>query len=863
MLWYNHGMKIASSLLLSVLALSAGAVSVDFQKVDDLKPYAGRVYGVRKAERVGSDVIRVTLGSATTPLAPKMVEAWRIVSADDPAYGYDRFVKPVSATEVERRNEFEYPRAWRPNAKWSRPPQMVRTVIELKLPTPLKPKAKYGVVAMGGVFNAEKGQQECVTGATTGAYVDEDHGADALAPQVVGLRRVLSAGNGVVIVEAGNALAGEAAENPANWTVTVGGKQVTVKAAGRRSRLDFYYPGGWPFTGMMLHDVFLDLGVALKKGDKVVVKAAQDIVSGNDTVGFTFDEKASVSRSIQANQVGYLPTGAKVAYLGQWFGSLRFAGGNSLAFDAAPAFEVVNAKTGKAVFSGTAKLTHGEKEPEGRANMSASNVWELDFTSVTAPGDYFISVKGVGRSLGFKIHQNAYLASFRKIMQGIYEQRCGCPLDPKLTGGWKRVSCHDKGIKESNVARWEFNQYGPFQTRLTGKTLDVKGGHHDAGDYNPRSHLDVAQALMDAYELKPAAFADSQLGVPERGNGIPDVLDEALWQLRLWVGLQDADGGVHDGTESHADPHFFETVELDSRGDYAFAKNARASFFCAGAFAQMSRLLKGCGKAKEAADFLKRAKSAYTWAKANPPSADKLRVWYTDPLVYAAAQLYATTGEEAYHADFKKDCVWSANPRAELSSWGKYDQSRAGYAYLMVPEAKADKAIRESVLNAMKAEFAMFANGSSKCAYKFLRNPYAPINWGTGAYENYAVTCAHLYARTGEAQYRDWLIRTCDNTLGANPLGISFIKGLGTRTLRCPLHNSRYRPEGVPVDGLEGQGPVAAAPGYSVKDTLYPAHNDNFAQLHEFVDLHFAIAMDEPTVNNMANTALVFGVLAK
>lgn len=833
-----------------------------FANEADLKPVAGRVYGVRKAERCGSGTIRVTLGAAATPLAPKMTEGWRIVSADDPAYAYEKFVQPLAATEVERKIEFEYPKAWLPNPKWKRPPQMWRTVIDLKLPTPLKPKAKYGVVAMGGVFNAARGEQECVTGGTTGAFVDEDHRADALAPCIVGLRQVQNVGNGVIVVEAGNALAGEAAERASNWSVSVNGKETSVKAAGRRSRLDFYYPGGWPFTGMMLHDVYLDLGVPLKRGDKVVVTADAQIVAGNREVTLDFDPRKSISRSIQANQVGYLPKGVKVAYLGAWYGSLKTPD-NSLDFAAPPTFELVDAKSGRTVFTGTAKLTHAEREQEGRANMSAANVWELDFTPVGVAGEYFLSVAGVGRSLPFRIHPNVYLACAKRLMQGLYGQRCGCELDPKLTGGWKRVACHDRGVKESNVARWEFDQYGPFQSRLTGRTLDAKGGHHDAGDYNPRSHLDVAQALMDALELRPGNFADSQFDVPERGNGIPDVLDEALWELGLWKGLQDEDGGVHDGTESHADPHFFQTVELDDKGDYAFAKNARASFLAAGAFAQAARLLKKYGQAKSSADWLVRAKKAYGWAKAKSPPADKLRTWFTDPHVYAAAQLYATTGETAFHDDFRRNCVWTENPRAELSSWGKYDQSRAGLAYLMVPEAKADAALRTAILSAVRGEVEMFIAGSSKCAYKFLRNPYAPINWGTGAYENYAVTCAHLYAHTGEAKYRDWLIRTCDNTLGANPMGLSYVKGLGTRTLRCPLHNSRYRPEGVPVDGLEGQGPVAAAPGYSVKDTLYPAHDDNFAQLYAFVDLHFAIAMDEPTVNNMANTMLVFGVLAK
>ena len=46
-------------------------------------------------------------------------------------------------------------------------------------------------------------------------------------------------------------------------------------------------------------------------------------------------------------------------------------------------------------------------------------------------------------------------------------------------------------------------------------------------------------------------------------------------------------------------------------------------------------------------------------------------------------------------------------------------------------------------------------------------------------------------------------IRTCDGMLGANPLGLSWIVGLGERTIRAPLHNSRYRPESFVVVGTQ------------------------------------------------------------
>ena len=135
------------------------------------------------------------------------------------------------------------------------------------------------------------------------------------------------------------------------------------------------------------------------------------------------------------------------------------------------------------------------------------------------------------------------------------------------------------------------------------QTIMAYGGHHDAGDYNPRSHLDVAQTLMEAYEIAPRKFYDGQLNIPEKGNGVPDILDEAFWALRLWIDLQEEDGGVHNGTESAGDPNFIETVELDRVGDYAYAKDSAGSYSFAGAMAQASRLWRANGKAAEAGRF--------------------------------------------------------------------------------------------------------------------------------------------------------------------------------------------------------------------------------------------------------------------
>ncbi len=394
--------------------------------------------------------------------------------------------------------------------------------------------------------------------------------------------------------------------------------------------------------------------------------------------------------------------------------------------------------------------------------------------------------------------------------------------------------------------------------------IAAHGGHHDAGDYNPRSHLDVAQALMDAYEIAPQKFYDGQLNIPGGGNGIPDILREAAWALRLWTDLQDEDGGVHNGTESAGDPNFIETVELDPKGDYAYAKDAAGSFWFAGAMAQAARIWKKLGHDQEAADFLQRARRAYVWAEKHPPkvrNAEHYALEWLDPKSYAAAQLLHTTGESRFNRDFLNVCVWSRKRDAEIDVYKRYDQSLAAWAYVNCPAATTDPAIRKALEKAILDRADVFIRYCQTMAYGFIRHPWGPINWGTGAYEINLPPVIWAYKLSGEAKYRAWIIRTCDNTLGANPLNRSYIVGLGTRTVRAPLHNSRYCHRGEVVDGQQVEGPVQGGDGYRVPETAYPPLRSDLASLQTFVDCHFAIGMDEGLVASQAKSMATFGLL--
>ena len=394
--------------------------------------------------------------------------------------------------------------------------------------------------------------------------------------------------------------------------------------------------------------------------------------------------------------------------------------------------------------------------------------------------------------------------------------------------------------------------------------IAASGGHHDAGDYNPRSHIEVATILMNAYEMAPQKFRDGDLGIPEHANGIPDILDEAAWAMRLWPPLQRADGAVRAGTESNGDPNFVQTVDMDTLGDFAYAPDAQASFTFAATFAQAARIWRGLGKKEQADKWLAMAEKAYTWANANKPEAatpEQLASRYLSPKSWAAAELLHTTGNKKYNDDFLKTSVWAFQPDAQPDVSGLYDQQSAAWAYLQCPPELCDAAVRDNIRKAIIARADDFIKIDSTLAYKTYRHPYAPISWGTGAYPNAIDPLLWSWKLTGDPKYMEWMIRSADHTLGANPLGRSFVIGLGGRTVRAPLHNSRYSHFGEVVPGMHVQGPLQRAEGYAIKETAWPKIREDFAPLYNYVDATFAIAMNEGTIPSQVRAMALFGLL--
>jgi hypothetical protein len=1157
---------------LTVAISTAHALDADptLLAAPDKKPFIMTVMGVRKAFPVAPDTIRVEVGAAANVDPLNELDAYRIVSEDDPEYAYESFIQPaaVSFPEDHSVTEASVPDGFKAESRTANVSEFKRETVDLKLHAPMQPGKTYAVITFGhetDVISAGRAAYRFRYDPEDIANAPEiQRKPDLMTLTALGLRGLDSVGNGIIRLEFGPTFFYQAGYRIKNYRITVNGAPVAVKAMGRRSQIDLYRPVGWPYSVIMQHELFLQLDRVLAEGDRLRVEVDPSVVSGANAAEMVFSDRRSFSSALKVNQVGYIASEVKTAQIGRWLGSFPdesailddsgeterfrdisaedlFFGGaknakmeietkddapgkagtktkknesvnsgtasvgehefarSSLKYDAPPPFEIRDARTHKAVFSGRSVLANPGNRSEGRAQYSGENVYEIDFSSLKTPGRYYVAVPGTGRSFEFSIAPDVYDEPFQTAAYGLFAQRCGIALEDPYSD-WHRVACHDKGIQlttqqridddgfisvkkavsEKNASRdvlerppvysgpgliayfpfngsaanampggmtlsptngteqsfkvlpnliWDgesnrvfetksgrdngwsgkleydktkglsFNFWlrrtnaikgsrfdgdvltlqsgratsfrfncvwgvpnfhfggsrfyagsrlgddvwhcytitlepdaggGPWTCRLyldgkyvrfgtsagnftpgndfifgaisnTGaegcyfdelriynrvlsqdeiaklserveavvpKLIRASGGHHDAGDYNPRSHIDVAQVLMDAYEIAPKKFYDGQLNIPEKDNGIPDILDEALWALKLWIGLQDEDGGVYDGTESDGDPNFFQTVELDPRGDFAFAKDSRGSFLFAGAMAHASRLLQSVGKKEMAADYLKRAVRAYDWGVKNKPKTNDTKQfgsYYTVPLAYAAAQLFHTTGEEAYHQAFSDNTPWKKDPKARMiADDNSYDLSLAAYAYASIPFLKADATLHSNVVRAICEEADRYVNGSNRAPYKFIRHPYAPINWGTGAYEHFLTVVWHAWAFTENIlkvqTYYDAMIKTADNTLGCNPLNLSWIVGLGSNSIHAPLHNSRFNPTGFSVRGMQSQGPDSGGREYNYAATLFPTRGDT-PPLYCFIDSIFAIGMDEGTVIHQAETMAAFGLL--
>jgi endoglucanase len=477
------------------------------------------------------------------------------------------------------------------------------------------------------------------------------------------------------------------------------------------------------------------------------------------------------SENIKLNQLGFFPEGQKIAIVT-----------NSKSED----FEVKTADLKATVFKGMLS-------PEKEWNKSGEKVKLADFSTFNKPGEYVLVVKGEGKSYPFSIGETVFENVVKGSLKAYYYNRASIELLPKFAGKYARPEGHpDTQVVVLPSAASD--------KRPAGTVISTPGGWYDAGDYNKyivNSGISTYTLLL-AYENYSSLLDTLQFNIPESGNGMPDILNEALWNIRWMTTMQDPnDGGVYNKTTNASfDPMVLPHLCKTTR--YVTAKGTAAALDFASVMAVCSRVYKKYLPAF-ADSCLQRALFAWNWAKANPnkpftnPKEQDgypgvVTGEYGDPHLadefqWAAAELYLATGNDLYYNEIGLEKSGFTVP-----SWG--DVRTLG----LLSMAACPK-FPTSVADAQLVKKQLLVLADSLKDFQMKKSPYKisidNFVWGSNSdVANQGMILMLAYKLTHNVDYLNAALSDADYLLGRNATGYCFVTGFGSRF----PHHIHHRP---------------------------------------------------------------------
>ncbi len=491
------------------------------------------------------------------------------------------------------------------------------------------------------------------------------------------------------------------------------------------------------------------------------------------------------------NQLGFLPGASKWAVL-------PAASGEQ--------FEVRRADTGRVVLKGDATAAALWAPSGDRVRLA-------DMSAVQAPGRYELRWSApttppqpsTARQT-FTVHPKAYEALVDASLKAFYFNRAGTALLPQHAGPWARAAGHPD-------TRVLVHASAASPGRPAGTVISSPKGWYDAGDYNKyivNSGIST-YTLLAAWEHFPAFFKARRTGIPETGNGIPDVLNEALWNLDWMLTMQDpADGGVyHKLTDLRFDG--MQLPHLAKAERYVVQKSTAATLDFAAVMAMASRVMARFDAQRPglSARMLAASRSAWQWAQAHPDvvyrqPADVATGEYgdaklTDEHAWAAAELYITTRDEQYLGALRR-----LAPAMGVPGWGDVN----GLAWISLAHHRAHLTPVAGQLGIERhvTDLARSLTARWQASAWRLSMVSEDFVWGSNAVAlNQAMVLLQGYRLTGDDRQLAAAQALLDYVLGRNPMALAMVTGQGTRSPLHPHHRIS-----------EGDGVAAPVPGFIV-----------------------------------------------
>lgn len=467
-------------------------------------------------------------------------------------------------------------------------------------------------------------------------------------------------------------------------------------------------------------------------------------------------------------------------------------------------FEVIDVNTGDIVYGGDFHLRKQDDE------CSGMTLYEGDFGNVQAEGQYLIRVQsslnsGI-TSYTFAIADDVYSDVLYKADKALYLQRCGQTIEEKYAGQFARKVCH---LAPSF--------YHP-NCQLEGEK-DMTGGWHDAGDYGkyvaPGSV--TIGILYASYEVNKNKWQSDAWNIPESGNGIPDLFDEIRYELEWLFEMQRSDGAVHEKIHTKDYVQFI----MPSEGkvpQFIYEVSSTATADLAAIMAKSARMYKTVD-AELAERCLKAATLSYKYLEQhreifpeggfkNP--ADTKAGGYSDAYdkderIWAAAEMYLTTGKKKYLNDFNE---LNKIFKSEFAEVGWINPATFGFYSILLSDNKELSDLQAELRNGLANYCERYKEVAAADGFGIAMEA-EDYNWGSNGdvmYKAMNLIMADYFL--GDKQSGELAARHLDYILGMNPNKKCYVTGVGTNRI-LHLHHAPTVSDlnADPIPGIMTGGP--------------------------------------------------------
>lgn len=592
------------------------------------------------------------------------------------------------------------------------------------------------------------------------------------------------------------------------------------------------------------HTLYLKLPKSMRQGCTYTIEMPEATGSDVRTAKVKFDINTSQSEAVHVNIVGYKPSSeSNSADLYLWLGD---GGQRDYSGFEGKKVWLYNVDSGKRKQVGKVKFWKKQSEHSNEAdgkNTTGSDVWNIDFPT-PASGRYRLVVEDVGCSMDFDVNTDVYFEPYKTSLRGYYYMRLGehpradispVPRQPAFIPG---EDPSDFKIYLTDLNPWsddwralkgdvwdephfKLPEQSAFHAhRLEGNPTNdnVRGGHSDAFDWDRHiAHVSNIYDLLLPYILTGGKLNDDNMGIPESGNGLPDLIDEARNEVDFFLSIRDGEGYSQGVTNPTRDKKVMYQAGCTTMAAWANAANC----------AMLAESLRLRGDDKLAKYYTEEAIKAYEYAlrQGNKQLFDIQGVGDghmrgIDFKNMAEAYLYNLTGDTKWEDAMVRSSL-SAEPGSYIWSRDGGMQTWATAAYLHTPQERHYPQVYHNMVEAVNRQADQLH--LDKWPTRPSRRTTNDNRWQTS--ENLQILMlAHSIAADDarRSSLKKAMTLDADWCLGRNPSNTVEMTGLGQRHITDCYSTGRN-------DGVPGTHPGQTP--FNGTETWSPGHNGGDARV--------------------------------